>query len=176
MTETDANEVAVAVSSEPLGDVIRTEALDLLEEVFVTHHGYILDRGTSLFDTLAGIDAETASLRYSPHCGTLAAQVNHTRFYLDVVLRAMRDGDTTRADWDSSWEVEAVSTAEWTALVAGLRASYEAVHAFIGSRDRWNEASVGDAMAIVAHSAYHLGEIRQALAVIPLLRPANADA
>lgn len=168
MTETNA----AATSAQALGDAIRTEALDLLEEVFATHHGYILDRGTSLFETLAAIDAETASLRYSPHCSTLSAQVNHMRFYLDVVLRAMRDGDTAPADWESSWEVGVVSDAEWRELVDRLRASYDAVHAFIGSRERddWNEASVGDAMAMVAHSAYHLGEIRQALAVIPLLR------
>jgi hypothetical protein len=154
-----------------LTDNLRTEALDLLEEVFVRHHGYILDRGTSLFETLATIDAETASLRYSPHCSTLAAQVNHTRFYLDVVLRSMRDNDNTRADWDSSWNVGAVNEEEWAGLVVGLRASYEAVHAFTTGLDSWAETSVGDVMAIIAHSAYHLGEIRQALAVIPLLRP-----
>ncbi|MGB3330728.1 MAG: DinB family protein [Thermomicrobiales bacterium] len=154
--------------------VIRTEALDFLEEIFATHHGYILDRGTSMFETLAGIDAETASLRYSPDAGTLAAQVNHTRFYLDVVLRSMQGGDNTPADWEASWDVGRVTDAEWTALIDGLRASYDAVHAFIANRERWDEASVGDAMAVVAHSAYHLGEIRQALAVIPLLRPVSA--
>ena len=169
MTDAESNEGRE--SPDALNDVIRTDALDLLEEVFVTHHGYILDRGTSLFETLAGIDAETASLRYSPQCGTLAAQVNHTRFYLDVVVRAMRDGDNTPADWDASWEIAAVSDAEWKGMIGDLRASYEAVHAVIGSRDRWNEASVGDAMAIIAHSAYHLGEIRQALAVIPSCVP-----
>ncbi|MGC4107331.1 MAG: hypothetical protein QM753_13490 [Thermomicrobiales bacterium] len=169
MTDIDKND-GLAPSA-ALTDVIRTDALDLLEEVFVTHHGYILDRGTSMFETLAGIDAVTASLAYSPTCGTLAAQVNHTRFYLDVVLRSVRDGDNTPANWDSSWEVGEVTDAEWTELVAGLRASYDEVHAFISSRETWDEASVGDAMAIVAHSAYHLGEIRQALAVIPLLRP-----
>lgn len=154
-----------------LSDAIRTEALDLLEEVFTRHHGYILDKGTTLFETLATIDAETASLRYSPHAGNLAAQVNHTRFYLDVVLRSMRDNDNTRADWDSSWEVGVVNDEEWEALVAGLHTSYDEVHAFIAGLDSWAETSVGDAMAIIAHSAYHLGEIRQALAVIPLLRP-----
>lgn len=154
-----------------LVDAVRTEAIDLLEEVFTRHHGYILDRGTSLFETLATIDAETASLRYSPHCSNLAAQVNHTRFYLDVVLRSMRDNDNTRADWDSSWEVGVVDDAEWMILVADLQASYDAVHAYIVDLDSWPETSVGDAMAMIAHSAYHLGEIRQALAVIPLLRP-----
>ena len=154
---------------------VRTHALNLLEEIFTAHHGYILDRGTSFFETLAEIDAEIASLRYSPHCGTLAAQVNHTRFYLDVVLRAMRDGDNTPADWDSSWEIEAVNEEGWAALLAGLRASYEAVAAHIGTRETWDDSAVGDAMALVAHSAHHLGEIRQALAVIPLLRPGFGD-
>lgn len=170
----DPEPTAPQGSTTSLEDVIRTDALDLLEEVFATHHGYILDRGTSLFETLAGIDAETASLRYSPDCGTLAAQVNHTRFYLDVVLRSMRDGDNTPADWESSWDIGAVTDAEWAAQIEGLRASYDAVHDFIATRERWDEASVGDALAVVAHSAYHLGEIRQALAVIPLLRPVAA--
>lgn len=33
------------------------DLFDILEETFETHHGIFLDRGTSLFQTLAGITA-----------------------------------------------------------------------------------------------------------------------
>jgi hypothetical protein len=148
----------------------RSGALSLLEEIFAKTHGMILDRDTSLFDTLAGIDAETASLKYSPYCSNLAAQVNHTRFYLDVLIRSMRDKDETPADWDSSWEVDAVTPEEWAKLVEDLRSSYETTRETIATLPAWNADAISGGMAIIAHSAYHLGEIRQALAIIPVVK------
>ncbi|MGB3306791.1 MAG: DinB family protein [Thermomicrobiales bacterium] len=149
-------------------DIFRANVLQLLDETFEHVHGYILDRGTSLFETLATIDAATASRVFSPRASTIAAQVNHTRFYLDVLLRNMRDGDTTPADWDSSWQVTEVTPEEWDALIAGLRASYDEIKTIAANLDEWTDDAVGGAMAIIAHSAYHLGEIRLSLAALQI--------
>jgi hypothetical protein len=149
-------------------DIFRANVLQLLDETFENVHGYILDRGTSLFETLATIDAATASRVFSPRASTIAAQVNHTRFYLDVLLRNMRDGDTAPADWDSSWQVTEVTPEEWDALIAGLRASYDEIKTIAANLDEWTDDSVGGAMAIIAHSAYHLGEIRLSLAALQI--------
>ena len=149
-------------------DIFRANVLQLLDETFENVHGYILDRGTSLFETLATIDAATASRVFSSRASTIAAQVNHTRFYLDVLLRNMRDGDTTPADWDSSWQVTKVTPEEWDALITGLRASYDEIKTIAANLDEWTDDSVGGAMAIIAHSAYHLGEIRLSLAALQI--------
>lgn len=50
----------------------------LLDETFDSVHGYFLDRGTSMFETLATISAEDASVPVGAQCATLAAQIKHT--------------------------------------------------------------------------------------------------
>ena len=38
--------------------------LEYLEETFETHHGFYLDRGTSMFETLATISAQVNHVTY----------------------------------------------------------------------------------------------------------------
>lgn len=139
----------------------------LLTETFEQVHGIFLDKGTSLFETLDGITAEQASRATSDRCATLAAQVNHVRFYLDVLEEYMLETRTEQADWDSSWQVGAVTTEEWEGLKATLRHSYARVRATMEGFDSWdNDHRVGGAVAIIVHSAHHLGEIRQMLCAV----------
>lgn len=139
----------------------------LLTETFESVHGIYLDRGTSLFETLDGITAEQASRATSDRCATLAAQVNHVRFYIDVLEEYVLETRTEQADWASSWQVGAVTAEEWEGLKARLRDSYTRVRATLERLDSWdNNHRVGGAVAIVVHTAHHLGEIRQMLCVL----------
>ncbi|MFZ2362651.1 MAG: hypothetical protein WA040_25140 [Anaerolineae bacterium] len=142
--------------------------LAVLDETFDTVRGIYLDHGTSLFETLAGITAVEASIPVGGKCATLAAQVKHTAFYLDVLERVVRTQDTSPVDWDEIWRtVGAVSDDEWTAIQAELRASYDRVVRLIHETPVWpGEQEIGGAIGIIAHTAYHLGEIRQALCTI----------
>ena len=126
----------------------------------------ILDRGTSLFQTLAGISAEEASIPVSNQSATLAAQVNHTAFYIQALRDGIASNWETKADWDGSWKVGAVDAAEWQALIAKLRSEYEWVSQLAAQNDNWNEDYIGGAFSLAAHAAYHLGEIRQGIGVI----------
>lgn len=139
----------------------------LLTETFEQVHGIFLDKGTSLFETLDGITAAQASRATSGRCATLAAQVNHVRFYIDVLEEYMLQTRAEPADWDSSWQVGEVTEAEWTALKQTLRESYTRVRATMEGFDSWdNDHRVGGAVAIIVHTAHHLGEIRQMLCVL----------
>ena len=139
----------------------------LLDETFERVHGIYLDRGTSLLETLAPISAETASRPVSSSCASLAAQVNHVRFYLDVLEQYMLGEQVGQVDWQSSWQVQEVTPEEWESLKARLRAAYERVVATIKRTETWEgEHEVGGALAMVVHTAYHLGEIRQALCTL----------
>lgn len=140
----------------------------LLDETFDNVQGFYLDEGTSLFETLATISAEEASIPVGGKCATLAAQVKHTAFYLDVIENAVRTQNFTSPDWGEIWrETSAVTPEEWETLKSELRSSYERIKALIADNDGWiNERRIGSAMAVVAHTAYHLGEIRQALCTI----------
>ena len=137
----------------------------LLDETFDHVQGYYLDRGTSLFETLAGISAEEASIPVGGKCATLAAQVKHVAFYLDVYERSVRDPGFSGADWGEIWRtISRVEPDEWQAIQAELRTNYNRILKLIAETASWpGEGEIGEAMAVVVHTAYHLGEIRQAL-------------
>ena len=140
----------------------------LLDETFDRVQGFYLDGGTSLFETLAGISAAAASIPVGHKCATLAAQVKHVAFYLDVVDNSVRDPSFPPADWDEIWRtVSSVSPDEWAAIQAELRASYNRILKLIDDTPAWpDEVYIGGAIAMIAHTAYHLGEIRQALCTL----------
>ena len=140
----------------------------MLRETFVASQGYYLDSGTSLFETLATIDAQKASIPVGGRCATLAAQIKHIAFYLDVIETILREGDAPKADWNEIWQtVSVVTPDEWEAIQNELRGSYQRVNKRMDEKSEWADArEIGEAMALVVHSAYHLGEIRQALCIL----------
>ena len=153
----------------PFPEQFFKDAVDFLfEETFTNVRGAYLDRGTSLFETLATIDAAEASKPLSPCCGSIAAQVYHTRFYIDVSEQYMNGTPPENVDWDGSWTaVTTVNDEEWRALVGELRASFDRVKATIDGYDSWsNPDRVNGAFTILMHSAFHLGQIRQSLCTL----------
>ena len=93
-------------------DVFRASLKLALDEAFENVHGFFLDKGDSLFETLASITAEEASQPLGPRSGNIAAKVNHIRFYLDAIAANAAAGTYVPADWDSSWQVGEVTGAE----------------------------------------------------------------
>lgn len=145
-----------------------SQLFDLLDEVFVTHHGIFLDRGTSLFETLAPITAAEASIPVGNKCASLAAQVKHVSFYLDVLERYIVNDPPKNVDWGEIWRtVEKVTPDEWDAIRQELQDTYARIIAVLNHVPTWdNQDTIGGAMAIMVHTAYHLGEIRQALCTL----------
>jgi hypothetical protein len=140
---------------------------DFFTETFEQVQGIYLDRGTSLFETLAAITAEEASRPVSATCASLAAQVEHVRFYVDTLEVYLHGGDPGKVDWGAIWrEVEKVTPEQWEASKARLRESYERVVAYMKSLEVLDEDQLSNALAIIVHTAYHLGEIRQALCTL----------
>jgi len=147
------------------------ELFDMLEETFDTHHGVYLDKGTSLFVTLDRISANEASIPVGGRCATIAAQVEHVIYYLEVLGRHIEGQEIGELDWGEIWKrVSGVTVAEWEDLRGRLREAYERLKAMLQGIDDWerNDA-IGGSMAILVHTAYHLGEIRQALCTVERL-------
>ena len=124
-----------------------------------------LDQQAGLFDTLHNLSAEQASTPVIEGTLSIAAQVEHTRFYLDVVRQFM-EGRTEKVDWQESWQVEKVTPEAWAALQQDLRATYEQVSQTLQDLGGWGDDEISDGMAIVVHTAYHLGAIRQMVKVV----------
>ncbi len=137
----------------------------LLDETFDNVHGLFLDPGTSMFETLATISAAEASIPVGGKCATLGAQVKHVAFYLDVLEKSVQTQQFEPQDWGKIWrETTAVTPEEWETLKTQLRASYDRLKALINDTTEWpSEYEIGGAIAAIVHTAYHLGEIRQAL-------------
>ena len=144
------------------------DLFDILDEAFVTHHGIFLDRGTSLFETLETITAEEASIPVGGKCATLAAQVSHVNFYLEVMEAYILKQDRGKVDWNDIWRrVKEVSPEEWKAYKDQLKETYQRIVSILQNLKDWNEERpIGGAMAIAVHTAYHLGEIRQAMCIV----------
>jgi hypothetical protein len=140
----------------------------LLDEAFDNVHGIFLDKGTSMFETLATISAEEASVPVGGKCATLAAQVKHVAFYLDLTERFVRTGINERVDWGEIWRTtNSVTADEWDTLKIELRNSYDRIKTLIHDVPAWpSEREIGGAIAVIVHSVYHLGEIRQALCTL----------
>jgi hypothetical protein len=149
-------------------ELITQNLFDILDEAFVTHHGVFLDRGTSLFETLETITAAEASIPVGGKCATLAAQVAHVNFYLEVVEDYILNKERDNVDWGEIWRrVNKVSTEEWTAYQDQLKETYQRVISMLKNLEDWNDdRPLGGALAIAIHTAYHLGEIRQAMCVV----------
>ena len=62
--------------------------------------------------------------------------------------------------------MEKVTPEEWQASKANLEKTYRRIHKLLHENKTWDEDVIGGAMGIVAHTAYHLGEIRQALCTL----------
>ena len=119
-----------------------------------------IDQGTGFFDTIDQIDAARASRLLREDGATIAGHCEHVRFYLEFLSNYMNE-KFTMVDWKDSWRVKTVTDAEWTALRGQLQKNYQMVSDAVSEVETWNDFKISGALGILAHTAYHLGAIRQ---------------
>ena len=98
-----------------------------------------------------------------PAGSTIAGHVHHLSSSLALSTGALRGESTTR-DRSRTWTVAAVDDAGWAALRTRLRREYENLVIAVETHATWDEDALGVAFGAIAHTAYHLGAIRQRLA------------
>lgn len=149
-------------------DVVMGQLLAVLREAFEgppEPWSYFTDNrpDAGLFGTLANLSAADASI---PSAGTsIAAHVYHVTFALEAASAWIR-GDRTPRKWRESWKVSTVDDAAWSHLLEELRRGYAGLRQAFKSHALSSEEAFGGAVAAIAHTAYHLGAIRQKLASI----------
>lgn len=145
------------------------EKTDFLKEILVilreTFEGSLegqgsafLDSGVGFFNTIAAVNAEQASRFVSGT--TIAAHTEHAKFYLDRLVEFL-NGRTEKVNWEDSWLIETVNEAEWNSLRETVNRTYENVLRGFAAIETWDQNNIGEAIAMIAHTAYHLGAIRQ---------------
>jgi hypothetical protein len=142
---------------------------NMLTEIFdgpPEREAYVLNPGDpGLLRQLETIDARAASTRPSPGRSSIAAHVDHLQFGLALLNRwaAGEENPWAGADFNASWQRMAVTDDQWRALRHTLRRDAESWRAVVASRESWDDLAAAAALSTAAHTAYHLGAIRQVL-------------
>ena len=125
---------------------------------------YFLDRGpdAGLRETLAKLTAEEASRDVGGN--SVAAHAHHLLFSFEA-FGAFIAGDRTKRDWNESWRVSTVDDAAWAQLQRELAARYDELLGLVERHADEGEAQAGGSIGAIAHFAYHIGAIRQKIAV-----------
>ena len=139
----------------------------LLMEIFDGPPGneaYLLNPGDpGLLQQLESIDTSTASARPMPGKTTIASHVDHVWYGLRLMNR-WAGGEANPwadADWNASWQRSVVTEDEWGALRDRLRNEVKAWQNVVATRTEWDDVTAAGALSSAAHTAYHLGAIRQ---------------
>jgi hypothetical protein len=144
----------------------------LLTEIFDGPPGneaYLLNPGdVGLLRQLESIDAHAASTRPMPGKTTIAAHVDHVHYGFTLLNRwaAGEENPWSDADWTASWRRGSVTPDEWRKLRDDLRRQAEAWRKAVAIRADWNDITAAGALSSAAHTAYHLGAIRQIVAAL----------
>ena len=143
--------------------------LKLLTEIFDGPPGneaYLLNPGDpGLLQQLDSISAETASARPMPGKTTIASHVDHVHYGFSLLNRwaAGEANPFASAEWDASWQRTTVTSDQWQALRHNLREAASTWRSHVAARTEWDDVSAAGALSSAAHTAYHLGAIRQIL-------------
>lgn len=148
---------------------IREAMLTTLDEAFDNGHGAFLDPGDSLFPTLEQVSARQASVPVGTCGNSIAGQVAHLNFYFDLGFRYMRGENPGPQDWSVAWRTVEVSDEEWNDLKQGLRArQQQLVEIVTMGPPEITGNIIGGMFGLVAHTAFHLGQIRHARCMTPI--------
>jgi hypothetical protein len=142
---------------------------NMLTELFDGPPGqeaYVLNPGdTGLLRQLDTIDAGTASRPLIPGRTTIAAHIDHVQFGLAILIRwfAGEANPFAGADFNASWKRTVVNEVQWRRLRDALLNDAEAWLKAVSNRANWDNVSASAALSTAAHTAYHIGAIRQIL-------------
>jgi hypothetical protein len=153
-------------------DAFRRALGKLLIEIFDGPPGdeaYLLNPGDpGLLRQLDALSAADASRRPMPGTTTIAAHADHVHYGLTLLNRwaAGEANPWANADWSASWRRGTVDEQQWRTLRDDLRRQHAAWRAAVAARTDWVELTAAGALASAAHTAYHLGAIRQIVAAL----------
>jgi hypothetical protein len=116
---------------------------------------------SGVIGTLESLSAEQASTPAHEGGTTIAAIAAHLRFTLQYG-NVMWSGKKPEMSWDDSWPITTVNEAEWTALCNDIRSEYALSVKLLEIFQDWSHPkAIAGSFGHIAHTAYHLGAIRQ---------------
>ncbi|WP_342539924.1 hypothetical protein MHI39_18770 [Heyndrickxia sp. FSL K6-6286] len=120
---------------------------------------------SGIFGVIEGMSCDQASI--SVQGTTLAAHTDHIRYHMWGTNEIIKNGKQPKMDWEKSWEIHSVDEQQWNRIQVELRNEYVTLLESIDAIE-WNELLANEVLSSLAHSAYHLGAIRQMLKVVKM--------
>lgn len=114
-------------------------------------------KGSGLLNTIEQISASEASKEIEGT--TIAAHTHHTMYHITVCMNSIKDMQVA-SDWSISWNIKVVNEQQWNEIKNGLESEYKELIALI-DRSELSSTTTRILLANLAHSAYHLGALRQ---------------
>jgi hypothetical protein len=151
------------MTSADLSSALAALFAELTEGAHAPGGAFILNSGDGgLLSALDGLSAADASQSVTGGA-TVAAHAQHVRYGLSLMNRWAREGGNPFADatWDAAWKISAVSDGEWADIRAGLRLETGLWKDALGKPRDASGVELRGLIGSVAHTAYHLGAIRQ---------------
>ena len=142
---------------------VLSQLLGVLRETFEGPQqswSYFTDAGpeAGYFGTLRKITAIDASRTEGG--SSIAGHIHHVVFALNESSAWIR-GDRLPRDWKESWSIVTVNDPEWSLLIDRLQNEYTDLLDAVQTKSGQSIESMGGAIGALAHSAFHLGALRQ---------------
>jgi len=128
------------------------------------HGGYLLNGGEpGMVETLKGLTAQQVSRLPGKDRKPIVGHANHVLFYVELMNRAVHGDETAfaGANWKTAWELTSVNESKWADLLSRLERTAKEVLEAAPAIKQWEETMLTGVFACAAHTAYHLGAIRQ---------------
>lgn len=70
------------------------------------------------------------------------------------------------ADWKGSWKIKELDEKEWSALISDIDAAIVEAVGHLSGPFEYDQISLTGTLAFAVHIGYHLGEIKQLIALL----------
>ena len=132
------------------------------------------DADAGVLGTVRHLTAHQAWFTPDGLAHSVAEHVAHILFSLNHVSKCASCGHRLDADWDQSWSVGTVDQAHWQSLQRQLRESHLRMRMWVHADETFStKESIALLVGAIAHTAYHLGAIRQIAALAVRQTPAD---
>lgn len=148
--------------------VLKQALLDLWDETINSYKGIYLDKDGNFGVTLAQLNADYVSKPVGESCATIAAHVEHILYYLDILELYSLEKPIPTVDWGHIWSnVSIINDEQWRDAKNRLVSSFSRTRLLIEEIDLKKGKSIEGVLAILIHTAYHLGQIHQIMCILP---------
>lgn len=124
--------------------------------------------GSGFLGSVEELTAKEASTVPFEGGDTVAAHCNHVAYYLSLANRSFQGENAfAEAEWKESWEIQTVNETGWKHLLEQLAVELDRTLGILSRGvDLSRPEMLKGTMALLAHGAWHLGAVRQLIAIV----------